>query len=186
MRRFLSSLAVFFVALLLVPSGLATATPTDSEIMAYCTAQDVQDAYPNDELASITGDADRTSIDTGKIEEAVDDYGAYMVRHVRMQHPDNPFDGSDEFLNGLNVEGAYLTLQKRTPGGGGEQVRNDLDRLDKILMRIATKDLDLMDQTQIDEAPSEPLKPSNLIQQGRTDDGEEFGLHRDLPSWLSA
>jgi len=153
--------------------------------MAYCTDDHVLTAYGSEQLSSVTGDPHKQRVDTDKLSEAIDEYAAYIRQHVRSQHPDDPFDESHEFLRGLNVEGAFLTLQKRTPGGTSEQVRKDLQRLDKILMQIATGQIDLMDQQQIDDAPSDRLKPDDLIQQRGTKDQEAFGLHRDLPDWMN-
>jgi len=185
--------ALLMLAALLV-AGPATAAPsaapadltlTESPdtMAAYCTVQDVKDVYDAQELASLTGDPNRATIDDEKVQLAVDDYGAYMERHVRMQHPDNPFDESDEFLNSLNAEGAYLYLKQRAEGGGDEEVRKELRDLDKVLMRIAQGELDLMDPEEIDNA-GEKLVPGDLIEKRKS--GTEFGIHRRLPGYLNA
>jgi len=153
--------------------------------MAYCTQDHVLTAYGQEQISSVTGDPLKETVDTEKLSEAIKEYGAYIQQHVRSQHPDDPFDENHEFLRSLNIEGAFLTLQKRTPGGTSEEVRKDLQRLDGILMKVATGQIDLMDQQQIDDAPSDRLKPEELIQQKGTKDQEAFGLHRDLPTWLS-
>jgi len=175
MKRF----AIFLAALLVL-----TATLSTPDTMAYCTADDVKTAYGKEQLSSVTGDPQKQQVDTDKLQDAIDHYGDYMEQHVRAQHPDNPFDESHEFLRGLNIEGAWLTLQKRTPGGASEDVRKDLKRLDGVLMKIATGQIDLMDQEEKDNAPSDRLNPDDLIQQRGTKDGDAFGLHRDLPDWL--
>ena len=172
-------LATFLATLLVLAATLST-----PDTMAYCTAEHVQTAYGKEALSSVTGDAQKQQVDTQRLQEAINEYGAYMEQHVRSQHPDNPFDESHEFLRGLNIEGAWLTLQKRTPGGASEDVRKDLKRLDGVLMKIATGKIDLMDQEEKDNAPSDRLNPDDLIQQRGTKDGDAFGLHRDLPDWL--
>ena len=181
-------LAALLVAAPAAPAGTLTQgdlTLTDApQTMAtYCSVQDVKDVYDYQELASLTGDPNRENIDEEKVQRAVDDYGAYMERHIRMQHPDNPFDETDEFLNSLNAEGAYLYLKQRAEGGGSEEVRKELRDLDKVLMRIAQGELDLMDPEEIDNA-GEKLKPSDLIQKRKS--GTEFGIHRRLPGYLNA
>ena len=153
--------------------------------MAYCTKDHVLTAYGQEQVASVTGDPAKQQTDTDKLEAAIEEYGSYMEQHVRSQHPDNPFDEEHDFLRGLNVEGAWLTLQKRTPGGASEDVRKDLKRLDGVLMQVATGQIDLMDQAEIDDAPSDRLDADELIQQGGTKNNDYFGLHRDLPDYLN-
>ena len=185
----LASLLVLVAALLVAgpapASALTDATLNDApDAMAtYCDVQDVKDMYDAQELASLTGDASRDTIDDSKVQLAVEDFGAYMERHIRMQHPDNPFDNTDEFLNSLNARGAFLYLKQRAEGGGGEQVRKDLKSLDTQLMRIAKGELDLMDQEEIDNA-GDKLSPDDLIQKRKS--GTEFGIHRRLPDYLNA
>lgn len=187
-RRLFFTLVGVFALLLLAIAGFracdaAPVTDSPLDIMAYCTTDDVLQAYDQSELAGITGDSQRSTVDESKVQDAIDDFGAYMEQHVRAQHPDNPFDTTNEFLNGLNVEGAFLTLQKRSPGGTDEETRQDLKRLDSVLMRIASGKLHLMDQAEIDDAPSDKLTPSDLIEQRPS--GQEFGIHRRLPDHLS-
>lgn len=164
----------------------AAALTSSPDAMAYCTQDDVKTAYGKEELSSVTGDPAKTQVDTDRLQDAIDHYGDYMEQHVRAQHPDDPFDTSHDFLNGLNVEGAWLTLNKRTPGMGGDGVRSDLQRLDTVLMRIATAKINLMDQDDLDSAPTDKVDAAELIQQGRTKNEDVFGLHRDLPSYLNA
>jgi phage gp36-like protein len=131
--------------------------------MAYCTAQDVIDAYSREQIAEVTGDAQGQAVDRGQVERAVEDYGAQVEAHVRMQHPDDPFDVTNEYLNSLNVEGAFLLLQKRTTGGMEENLQDAEERLDGVLLRIAQGELELLDDEDEAEAEGRPdLRASEL------------------------
>lgn len=140
---------------------LAAATPP---AMAYCTPDDVEEAYTTQTIAELTGDAQGQSVDTEKVQRAIDTYGAHMEMHLRMQHPDNPFDIDNQYLNALNVEGAYIELQKKTPGGLDEQLQRAEKRLDDILMRIAAGQMQILDPDQETDAEDGALlDPDDLV-----------------------
>lgn len=113
--------------------------------MAYCTTQDVIDEYGTKRIAQVTGDATGQTVNTTKADKAVSSYGDFIEQHVRMQHPDNPFDTAHTFLNGLNVEGAFLRLKKASPAGLDDKGIAAERRLDRILERIADGKLSLLD-----------------------------------------
>lgn len=145
------------------PAAASTLSSDAPGTMAYCTAQDVIDAYSLEQIAEVTGDAQGAEVDEGQVQRAVDDYGAHVEAHVRMQHPDNPFSEKDEYLNSLNVEGAFLLLQKRTTGGMEENLQDAEERLDEVLLRIAQGELELLDDEDEAEAEGRPdLSASEL------------------------
>lgn len=147
--------------------GASAAAPSLSsdapDTMAYCTAQDVIDAYSREQIAEVTGDPEGAEVNEGQVQRAVEDYGAQVEAHVRMQHPDDPFDATNEYLNSLNVEGAFLLLQKRTTGGMEENLQDAEERLDEVLLRIAQGELELLDDEDEAEAEGRPdLRASEL------------------------
>lgn len=165
--RRLFSVVLLALAMLVVGAFSATATPltTDADPMAYCTAQHVTDAYSMDQVAEVTGDSSGQSVDSSVVEQAVTDYGGYMETHVRMQHADDPFDETHDLLRSLNVEGAFLLMCKRQPGGLTEEQAEAEERLDDILMEIANGSIALMDEADQAEAESRPdLDPDQLVQ----------------------
>ena len=159
------------------PDSLATqptAVEADSS-MAYCTAQDVIDAYSMEQIAEVTGDADGATYDQAQVQKAVDSYGSHIEVHVRMQHPDDPFTAEHGFLNNLNIEGAFLLLHKRTPGGMEENLQDAEERLDEILLQIAEGELSLLDAEDQAEAEGRPeLNASELVRAAP----RRFGHHR--------
>ena len=107
--------------------------------MAYCTAQDVEDAYGTDLIARLTGDASGQTVDTNRVDVVVQTYAGYIDQHVQMQY-DLPVDDSNGFLKGLNIEGAFVALQKQSESGADEDLRASERRLDRILQSIANGD----------------------------------------------
>lgn len=183
MRRATLLLFSFLALLVLAPppaSSLpdAPAAEADSTMAdtAYCTAQDVIDAYSLEQMAEVTGDAGGETVNEAQVERAVRDYGAHVTAHVRMQYPSDPFGASHEYLNSLNVEGAFLLMQKRTTGGMEENLQDAEERLDDILLKIAEGQLDLHALSD-DEATGEDeteLNPDELIRAAP----RRFGSHR--------
>ena len=133
--------------------------------MAYCTPTDIIDAYSATQVAQATGDSEGDTVNTDRLTKAVDDYGAHMEMHVRMQHPDNPFGTDHDFLQQMNVEGAFLLLQKRGPMGLSERQQEAEKRLDTVLLRIAEGKVVLQDDDDQSTADGRPsLNADEMVQ----------------------
>lgn len=136
--------------------------------MAYCTPDDVIDAYSATQVAQATGDSEGDTVDTERLTKAVEDYGAHIEMHVRMQHPDNPFGTDHEFLQQINVEGAFLLLQKRGPMGLSERQQDAEKRLDTVLLRISEGKVVLQNDEAQSTADSRPsLNAEDMVQTSR-------------------
>ncbi|MBE2186747.1 MAG: DUF1320 family protein [Rhodothermales bacterium] len=162
MRRFLVlCLSALFCA---ASAASLSAAPSPTTAMAYCTAQDVTDAYPTDRLAEVTGDATGQAVDSTKLEAAVTDYAQVIAASARVQRPDAFEATGHPVLKVLNVEGAYLLLKKRSSGGLDEDALKAEKRLDDQLARIASGTLRLETET---TPTAEYGDPANLFR-GRT------------------
>lgn len=149
--------------------------------MAYCTPADIIDAYSATQVAQATGDSEGDTVDSDRLAKAVDDYGAHMEMHVRMQHPDNPFGTDHDFLQQMNVEGAFLLLQKRGPMGLSERQQEAEQRLDRMLLRVAQGKVVLQDDDAQSTAESRPdLNADEMVQTSRRLFGRR-AAYRDDP-----
>lgn len=116
--------------------------------MAYCTEQDLVDRKSTRVIAQVTGDSDGATIDSDKVTEAIDDFSARMDNALRVNYPSLPFDETNNFLNRLNVDGAYLLLKRDTANGWSEDHRDDWKMLNKDLEQIAQGKIDLISETE--------------------------------------
>lgn len=128
--------------------------------MPYCTAQDVEDAYGTDLIARLTGDASGQAVDTARVDVVVQTYAGYIDQHVQMQY-DLPVDDANGFLKGINIEGAFIALQKQSESGADEDLRASERRLDRILQSIANGDTRLepegLDTESMIDAPTRSM-----------------------------
>lgn len=156
----------------LSPSAL-----TPPETMAYCTVQDVKDAYPEDRLREITtGEYEGVPIDDEKLQKAIDSYGDYIRMHVTKQHPSNPFDETHDYLNALNVEGAFLTVKSRSETGLSDAEQRIMEQKDTILGKIASGAVPLMSpEDEVDAEDGTLLDKEDLFDKPQ----RRFNRHRD-------
>lgn len=113
----------------------------------YCTLQHLMDRKDEERLAKITGDGSGQTVDQMKVEGAIEDFAGYMNAELRKQYPDLPFDDTQSYLNGLNIQGAWLLLERDSDAGWSEGDREDWKMLMKQVEGLADADL----RTETDE-----------------------------------
>ncbi|MDZ7802373.1 phage protein Gp36 family protein [Thiohalophilus sp.] len=116
--------------------------------MAYCNQQDIVDRKGSERLAELTGDSTGQSINAARVTKAINEFGNRIDNAVRVNYPKLPFDETNAFLNGLNIEGAYLILERDKELGWSEDQRADWKLLEKDLEKIAQGMYDLRTETE--------------------------------------
>lgn len=116
--------------------------------MGYCTQQDLEDRKSTRVIAELSGDPDGATVDAGKVNQAIEDFAARVDNALRVHYPDLPFDSDNKYLNRLNVDGAYLLLEKDTENGWSEDQRDDWKLLNQDLEMIAQGKIDLKSETE--------------------------------------
>lgn len=119
--------------------------------MSYCTIADLTSRKGTRYIAQLTGDASGNTVDNTKAQLAIDTFAERMNTAIRRRYPDLPFDATNKYLNGLNVEGAYLLLNQDSPTGMDEGQRADWSNLLKELDRIGEGKVDLRSDTEDEE-----------------------------------
>ena len=157
MRRFLSLLALAQASVITVQPAAAMSSTSPP----YCTVQDVTDAYATRTLAQLTGDGTGAVVTDTLVAEAVENYGGQMYGYIRGRYPAHDFGQTEPVLRPINVEGAYLMLCQKRPGGLSQPERDDLARLDRKLRDIAGGVIVLATNVEAGESP--PLDPEELF-----------------------
>ena len=121
--------------LLLLPLVLA---------MAFCTAADVEATYDARPLAQLTGDPAGVQVDAEALDVAVDAFATVIAPYVRERYGDTDFGVAEPTLNAMNVEGAYLELQKRKALGLSAEQRQDYAHLLSRLRDVAAGRMSLV------------------------------------------
>lgn len=106
--------------------------------MAYCTVQHIKDRKGEHKIAQLTGDATGGTVNEPTVEEAINSFAEKMDASIRKQHPGLPFDSSNKYLRDLNIEGAYLLLERDSERGWTDEYRSDWKLLESQLKDIAT------------------------------------------------
>lgn len=88
-------------------------------------------------IAQLTGDPTGQSVDPAKVQLQINSFAAKMEAAIRMQYPDQPFGDEHLYLRELNVEGAYLQLERNSDRGWSEQYVKRYEMLEKELDKIA-------------------------------------------------
>lgn len=116
--------------------------------MAYCTIEQLKERKGEKRIAELTGDPDGTTVSEAAANQALNEFAAKMDVSIRKQYPSLPFNEEHLYLNGLNIEGAYLILERDSQRGWTDHYRADWKLLLKELEAIAAGDVDLVDRTE--------------------------------------
>jgi phage gp36-like protein len=119
--------------------------------MAYCTQTDITNRKGTKLIAELTGDPAGATINTGSVTLAINEMGEILDAAVRKRYPDLPFDSSNNLLKGLNVQGAYLILERDSRSGWDDDHREDWKLLMEQVRSIANGTLDLRTETEEQE-----------------------------------
>lgn len=101
-------------------------------MQTYCSTAQLEAKYGADRIGQFQGDA----------QDAIDAFASKINSRLRIHFPELPFDETNEYLNQLNLEGAYVELERTKPTGLSEIRQKDADRLDKELDRVASRQVD--------------------------------------------
>lgn len=115
--------------------------------MAYCNQTDITDRKGTARIAELTGDPDGETINAPRVAKAIEGFASRMDNAIRRQYPTLPFDESNAYLNGLNIEGAYLILERDKENGWSEDQRAEWKMILKDLEDIAKGLMDLKTET---------------------------------------
>ena len=105
--------------------------------MAFCTTQHIIDSKGSDVIAQLTGDPAGATVDTAKVQAQINSFASKMEAAIRVQYPDQPFGDEQLYLRELNVEGAYLQLERNSPRGWTDDHIKRYEMLEKELDKIA-------------------------------------------------
>lgn len=119
--------------------------------MSYCTQADLESRKSTKSIAELTGDADGETVDAAKVTRVIEDFAERMNNAIRVKYPALPFDSTNKFLNGLNVEGAYLLLEKDSYDGWTEENLSSWKLILADLNAIASGKIDLKTETADEE-----------------------------------
>ena len=136
--------------------------------MTYCTQTDITDRKGTEKIAKLTGDPSGAEIDSAKVTSAIEEFASKIDAAVRKNYPDLPFDSTHKLLNGLNIEGAYLLLE-RDGRGWTDDKREEWKMIMKQVDDIAKGIIDLRSETEEqEEAMTEGFFSSNSRVFGRS------------------
>jgi phage gp36-like protein len=119
--------------------------------MAYCSQSDITNRKGTELIAELTGDPVGVTINADSVTLAINEMGEILDAAVRKKYPDLPFDSSNSLLKGLNVQGAYLILERDSRSGWSDDHREDWKLLMKQVEAIANGMLDLRTETEEQE-----------------------------------
>lgn len=122
--------------------------------MAYCTQTDIINRKGTALIAELTGDPAGVTINSSSVTDAINEISAILDAAVRRKYPDLPFDSSNSLLKGLNLQGAYLILERDSLTGWSDDHREDWKLLMKQVEAIANGTLDLRTETEEQEEAS--------------------------------
>lgn len=105
--------------------------------MPFCSTEHILSAKGESKIAELTGDASGQEVDEEKVQEQIDNYGSIMESAIRRQYPDQPFGQEQRHLRSLNVQGAYLLLERESDRGWTEDHIKQYQMLEKELDKIA-------------------------------------------------
>jgi len=104
--------------------------------MSYCTIEHITARKGTRKVAELTGDPSGQAVDEAEVLSQIEDFAERMNSSIRVHYPDLPFGDDQLFLRGLNIEGAYLQLERDGDRGWTEDMRKEwkmlLDDLDGI------------------------------------------------------
>jgi len=130
--------------------------------MPYCTEANITARKGTQRIAELTGDPSGATVDSAKVAAAIDEFAAKMDNAIRVEYPELPFDETNQYLNGLNVEGAYLLLERDKENGWSESQREEWKMLLDEIKMIAGGTVDLRTETDDEiEAQAEGTFSSN-------------------------
>jgi phage gp36-like protein len=115
--------------------------------MSYCTIQHITDRKGTRKIAELSGDNTGQAINEPRVQSQIDSFAERMNAALRHEYPKLGFGDEQLQLRDLNVEGAYLLLERDSDRGWTEEMIKQwkmlLDDLDKIAdgrMKLQTLD----------------------------------------------
>lgn len=119
--------------------------------MTYCNQTDITNRKSTELIAELTGDPDGLVINAASVTLAIEEMAEMLNAVVRRRYKDLPFDGTNKLLNGLNVQGAYLILERDSRTGWSDDHREDWKLMMKQVEAIGNGTLDLRTETEEQE-----------------------------------
>lgn len=120
--------------------------------MTYCSKEDLTSRKSVERIAELTGDPEGTTVNEAAVALVIAEFGERLDAAIRVRYPSLPFDATNKYLNGLNVEGAYLLLERDSDTGWSDDQREDWKMLLDELKSIAGGKIDLRTETEEEEA----------------------------------
>jgi len=119
--------------------------------MSFCTQTDLTNRKGVKVIAELTGDPDGETVNTARVTLAIDEFAERIQVNLNKQYRGVEFDETNKFLNGLNIEGAYLLLEKDAYDGWDEKNLEAWKLLLKDLEHIGSGKIDLKIETEEEE-----------------------------------
>jgi len=119
--------------------------------MSFCTQTDLTNRKGTQAIAELTGDPEGLVVDAARVTLAINEFAERIQVALNKQYRNIAFDETNKFLNGLNIEGAYLLLEKDSYDGWSEENREDWKLLMKDIENIASGKIDLKIETEEEE-----------------------------------
>lgn len=119
--------------------------------MSFCTQTDLTNRKGTTAIAELTGDETGETVDAARVTLVINEFAERIQVALNKQYRGVEFDETNKFLNGLNIEGAYLLLEKDSYDGWSEQNREDWKLLMKDLENISSGKVDLKIETEEEE-----------------------------------
>lgn len=134
----------------------------------YCSQADLTGRKGTQRIAELTGDGSGQAVDSAKVTEAIEEFAGKINAAVRRQYQALPFDETNDLLNGLNIEGAYLLLVRDSDRGWTDADRKDWEMLKAEVRDIADGRSELRIETDVEaDAMTEGYFSSNKQVFGR-------------------
>lgn len=114
---------------------------------SYCSNQNIIDRKGLQRIAELTGDPQGETVNQARVTLVKEEFATRMNNAIRKSYPTLPFDETNAYLNGLNIEGAYLILERDKENGWSDDQRADWKLIMKDLEDIANGLMDLRTET---------------------------------------